>query len=138
MVILKISERRAWRIAASSGAAAAAIVLGSPLLAAAAPVQPPVPVEPYATVISQSGVNERQYPSTDSSVLGILPYADQVGLECKVRAQEVAGNDVWYLLRDEQAWISARYAVQTGVVPYCKDVQPNPLTYSPQASEAKG
>ncbi|MFF9511800.1 SH3 domain-containing protein [Streptomyces sp. NPDC014724] len=137
MVILKISGRRAWRIAASSGAGAAAIVLGAPLLAAAAPAQA-WPAVPYATVISQSGVNERQYPSTDSSVLGILQYADQVGLRCKVRAQNVAGNDVWYLLRDEQAWISAKYAVQTGTVPYCKDIQPNPLAQSPQASEAKG
>ncbi|MFD4947123.1 SH3 domain-containing protein [Streptomyces sp. NPDC058409] len=135
--MLKILSRRARRITAVSGAAAA-IVLGAPLLAAATPAQASFPVEPYATVISQSGVNERQYPSTDSSALGILEYADQVGLRCKVRAQNVFGDDVWYLLRDEQAWISGRYVVQTGTVPYCKDVQPNALTYSPQADDAMG
>ncbi|MFF1646924.1 SH3 domain-containing protein [Streptomyces sp. NPDC058240] len=135
--MLKIVKRRARHIAACSGAAVA-MVLGAPLLAAAAPSQDSVPVEPYATVISQSGVNERQYPSTDSSVLGILSYYDQVGLRCKVRAQDIVGDDVWYLLRDEQAWISARYVVQTGAVPYCKDAQPNGFTSSPQAADAKG
>ncbi|MER8090967.1 SH3 domain-containing protein [Streptomyces sp. NPDC058316] len=135
--MLKVLERRAQRIAAVSGAAAT-IVLGAPLLAAAAPAPASFPVEPYATVISQSGVNERQYPSTDSSVLGILNYADQVGLRCKVRAQDIADNSVWYLLRDEQAWISARYVVQTGTVPYCKDAQPMGLTNSPQAADAMG
>lgn len=135
--MLKVLQRHARRIAAVSGAAAA-IVLGAPLLAAAAPAQASFPVEPYATVISQSGVNERQHPSTDSSALGIIEYADQVGLRCKVRAQNIADNNVWYLLRDEQAWISARYAVQTGTVPYCKDVQLNGLAYSPQAADAMG
>ncbi|MER5852168.1 SH3 domain-containing protein [Streptomyces sp. NPDC002012] len=135
--MLKILKRRARRIAVGSGAAAV-IVLGAPLLAAAAPAQASVPVEPYATVISQNGVNERQYPSTDSSVVGILQYADQVGLRCKVRAQNIADNNVWYLLLDEQTWISARYVVQTGTVPYCKDLQQNRLTYSPEAADARG
>ncbi|MFI6730481.1 SH3 domain-containing protein [Streptomyces sp. R-74717] len=135
--MLKISERHARRIAVGSGAAAV-IVLGAPLLAAAAPAQASVPVEPYATVISQSGVNERQYPSTDSSVLGILQYADQVGLRCKVRAQSIADNNLWYLLRDEQTWISARHVVQTGTVPYCKDLVQDRLTYNPQATDATG
>ncbi|MET8332078.1 SH3 domain-containing protein [Streptomyces sp. NPDC005181] len=136
--MLKILERRARRIVAGSGAAAAAIVFSTPLLAAAAPPQAPVPVKPYATVGSLSGLNERQYPSTDSSVLGIRKYKEQVGLRCKVRAHNIAGNNVWYLLRDKQAWISARYAAQTGTVPYCKDVQPTVLTYSQRAAEAKG
>ncbi|MFG2630752.1 SH3 domain-containing protein [Streptomyces sp. NPDC048473] len=134
---MRILERRARRIAAGSGAAAV-IVLGAPLLAVAAPAQAATPVEPYATVIGQSGVNERQYPSTDSSMLGTLEYLDQVGLRCKVRAQNIADNNVWFLLRDEQAWISARYVVQTGTVPYCKDAQPNGLTDSPRAADAMG
>ncbi|MFJ7947804.1 SH3 domain-containing protein [Streptomyces sp. NPDC096354] len=133
----KILERRARRIAAGSGAAAF-IVLGSPLLAAAAPAQFAPPAQPYATVSSQSGLNERQYPSTDSSVVAVLEYQDQVGLRCKVRAQAIAGNDVWYLLRDTQAWIAANYVVRTGTVPYCKDIQVNRLTHSRQAAGAMG
>ena len=135
--MLKILERRARRIAAGSGAAAV-VVLGSPLLAAAAPAQVTAPVQPYATVTSQSGLNERQYPSTDSSVVNILEYQDQVGLRCKVRAQTIAGNDVWDLLRATQAWISAGYVVRTGTVPYCKDIQVNRLTHTPQATDAMG
>ncbi|MFF9403335.1 SH3 domain-containing protein [Streptomyces sp. NPDC014744] len=95
-------------------------------------------MKPYATVTSKNGLNERQYPSTDSSVLGTLKYHDQVGLRCKVRAQNIAGDDVWFLLRDKQAWISAKYAALTGTVSYCKDIQPTPLTYSPGAAEAMG
>ncbi|MFF0288785.1 SH3 domain-containing protein [Streptomyces sp. NPDC005262] len=133
----KILERRARRIATGSGAAVV-VVLGSPLLAAAAPAQFAPPVQPYATVTSQGGLNERQYPSTDSSVVNILDYQDQVGVRCKVRAQTIAGNDVWYLLRDTQAWISASYVVRTGTVPYCKDIQVNRLTHSPQATDAMG
>ncbi|WP_327122798.1 SH3 domain-containing protein [Streptomyces sp. NBC_01727] len=87
---------------------------------------------------SQSGLNERQYPSTDSSVVAVLEYQDQVGLRCKVRAQAIAGNDVWYLLRDTQGWISASYAARTGTVPSCKDIQVNRLTHSPQAADAMG
>ncbi|MEE1841396.1 SH3 domain-containing protein [Streptomyces sp. NPDC007076] len=81
-------------------------------------------------------MNERQYPSTDSSVVGDLRDGAQVGLRCKVRAQDTAGNDVWYLLRDREAWISARYVAVTGSVPYCKDVLTR--TRSMRATDAMG
>ncbi|MER6503149.1 SH3 domain-containing protein [Streptomyces sp. NPDC001455] len=136
--MLKFLGGRSWRIAAGSGAAAAVIALGAPPLSVAAPAQASFPVKPYATVTSQNGLNERQYPSTDSSVLGTLKYHDQVRLRCKVRAQNIAGDDVWFLLRDKQAWISARYVALTGTVSYCKDVQPTPLTYNPEAADAMG
>ncbi|MFF9349212.1 SH3 domain-containing protein [Streptomyces sp. NPDC014734] len=125
---------RVRHVAAASGAAAA-VVLGAAPLASAAPL---VPAKPYATVLSTTGLNERQYPSTDSSVVGTLRYRDQVGLRCKVRAQDSAGNDVWYLLRDREAWISARYADQTGTVPYCKDARQGPPALSAQAQHAMG
>ncbi|MEU9763147.1 SH3 domain-containing protein [Streptomyces sp. NPDC047985] len=136
--MLKILDGGARRIAAGSGAAAAAVVLGAAPLAVAAPAQTSVPVKSYATVTSQNGLNERQYPSTDSSVVGTLDYYDRVGLRCKVRAQNIAGNDVWFLLRGKPVWISAKYAVPTGFVPYCKDVYQTPLTYSPKAADAMG
>ncbi|MFB7916770.1 SH3 domain-containing protein [Streptomyces sp. NPDC056061] len=125
---------RVRHVAAASGAAAA-VVLGAAPLAAAAPL---VPAKPYATVVSPTGLNERQYPSTDSSVVGTLHYRDQVGVRCKVRAQDTAGNDVWYLLRNKAAWISARYADLTGTVPYCKDARQGPSTLSAQAENAMG
>ncbi|MGW1707779.1 SH3 domain-containing protein [Streptomyces sp. NPDC002206] len=135
--MLKILERRARRFAAGTGAAAV-VVLGTPLLSAAAPAQVTAPVQPYATVTSQSGLNERQYPSTDSSAVDFLEYQDQVGLRCKVRAQTIAGNNDWYLLRDRQAWISASYVVRTGTVPYCNDIQVSRLAHGPQAADAMG
>lgn len=124
---------RVRHVAAVSGAAA--VMLGAAPLASAAPL---VPAQPYATVLSTTGLNERQYPSTDSSVVGTLRHGQQVGLLCKVRAQETAGNDIWYLLRDKEAWISARYTAQTGTVPYCKDVQQGLPTFSAQSSDAMG
>ncbi|HEX5567261.1 MAG TPA: SH3 domain-containing protein [Streptomyces sp.] len=80
------------------------------------------PAQPYGTVIPSQGVNERQFPSTDSSVRGSLPQGAQTGLRCKVRAQDVDGNTLWYLLRTRSTWVSARHVANTGYVPYCKDV----------------
>ncbi|MFI9328866.1 SH3 domain-containing protein [Kitasatospora sp. NPDC052868] len=79
------------------------------------------PSEPYGTVVSNDGSNVRQFPSTDSSVIGTLPSGAQVGLRCKVRAQDVLGNDIWYLLRDREGWVAARYVDNTGTVRFCKD-----------------
>lgn len=71
--------------------------------------------------------------------MGILQYADQVGLRCKVRAQDIADNSVWYLLSDEQAWISARYVVQTGTVPLPKrqsGIGADPRAVPPSSSQS--
>ncbi|WP_234334549.1 SH3 domain-containing protein [Streptomyces sp. NRRL B-1347] len=72
--------------------------------------------------MNESGINVREFPSTDSSVVARLPYRSTVGLRCKVRAQVVDGNDVWYLLRDRAGWVAARYVDNTGNVRLCKDV----------------
>ncbi|MGW1894427.1 SH3 domain-containing protein [Streptomyces sp. NPDC002004] len=89
-------------------------------------------------MISTVGVKERQYPSTDSSALRILRYHDQVGPRCKVRAQDVDGDTVWYLLRDRQSWVASRYVTVTGTVRYCKDVQRSLLPAGPGSSRAEG
>ncbi|MFI9724029.1 SH3 domain-containing protein [Streptomyces sp. NPDC052396] len=83
---------------------------------------PATPQQPYGTVVSPTGVNERQFPSTDSAVVGHLPHNAEVALRCKVRAQNVDGNDIWYLLRERQVWVAARFVRNTGEVPYCGDV----------------
>jgi hypothetical protein len=126
---------RGKTLAAGAGALATAAALGATLLAAA-PAQA-VPAKPYGTVTVNS-LNERQYPSTDSSVKGILHYRAQVGLVCKVRAQNIAGNDVWYLVRGPRAtWIAAKYVTNTGYVKYCKDVMPS-RTPDAASKNAKG
>lgn len=133
----KVLKTLSRRTAVGSGAAVAAVALGGTLVAAApAPAAPPA--RPFGTVVSPSGVNERQYPSTDSSVLGFLKFRSQVGLKCKVRAQNIAGNTVWYLLRDRNVWVTARFVDNTGSVKFCKDVQTSSLNDSPQAKTAMG
>ncbi|WP_229346980.1 SH3 domain-containing protein [Streptomyces sp. UNOB3_S3] len=71
--------------------------------------------------MSEAGVNVRQYPSTESSVVDRLPYGFRVGLRCKVRAQIIDGNEIWYLLRDRPGWVTARYVENTGTVSFCAD-----------------
>ncbi|MFI1259125.1 SH3 domain-containing protein [Streptomyces netropsis] len=79
------------------------------------------PRQPYGTVVSESGVNVREFPSTDSSMVARLPYRSTVGLRCKVRAQVIDGNHIWYLLRDQPGWVTARYVDNTGNVRICGD-----------------
>ncbi|WP_407554330.1 SH3 domain-containing protein [Streptomyces sp. Pv4-95] len=128
---------RGRTLAAGAGALVTAAALGATLLAAA-PAQA-APAKPYGTVTAKSGLNERQYPSTDSSVKGFLHYRAQVGLVCKVRAQNIAGNDVWYLVRGPHAnWIAAKYVTNTGYVKYCKDAMPSRMLPDAAAKNAKG
>ncbi|THA23832.1 SH3 domain-containing protein [Streptomyces sp. RKND-216] len=105
--------------AARAGVVAAAVI-GS-LAATVAPAGA-APARPYGTVVTPAGLSIREYPSTDSSVTGGLGYRAQVGLRCKVRAQNIDGNTLWYQLRSSGDWVTARYVDNTGFVPYCKDV----------------
>ncbi|MFG2395409.1 SH3 domain-containing protein [Streptomyces lavendulae] len=83
---------------------------------------PSTPSEPFGTVEPGSGVNIRQFPSTDSTVIGSLGSGSKVGLRCKVRSQNINGNDIWYMLRGQEGWVAARYVMNTGHVNWCKDV----------------
>ena len=124
------------RTVAGAGAVTAATALAATLLAAV-PAQA-APARPFGTVVSPSGVNLRQYPSTDSSVRGTLPFRAQVGLKCKVRAQNIEGNTIWYLLRDRPVWVTARFVDNTGFVPFCIDVESSRMSNTAQSSMAKG
>ncbi|CAG7618292.1 SH3 domain-containing protein [Actinacidiphila bryophytorum] len=107
------------------GALTGALAMGGALLAAApAQAVTAAPALPYGTVTSPVGLNVRQFPSTDSSVVGFVGYNVQVGLTCKVRAQNIDGNTIWYLMRgaSHERWLSARYVANTGTVPYCNTV----------------
>ncbi|MEV6793554.1 SH3 domain-containing protein [Streptomyces sp. NPDC051320] len=119
-----------------AGALATAATIAATLLAAA-PAQA-APTQPYGTVTARTGLNMRQFPSTDSSTRGVLAYHQQVGLQCKVRAQYIDGNTVWYRLRTSHNWISARYVANTGYVPYCKDVLKSDFAPDLAAQHAMG
>ncbi|WP_438489117.1 SH3 domain-containing protein [Streptomyces sp. S186] len=144
---------RGKKLAAGAGALTTAVALGATLLAAApaqaaphprptpqeqpAPQEQPVPQMEfgqdyaYGTITASRGMNEREYPSTDSSSKGYLRNGSRVYLVCKVRAQSIRGNDLWYLIRgSRRTWISAKHVTNHGNVRYCKDVhrdryQPN-------------
>ncbi|MFJ6753098.1 MULTISPECIES: SH3 domain-containing protein [unclassified Streptomyces] len=128
---------RGKQFAAGAGALTTAAVLGATLLAAT-PAQAAAPAKPYGTV-TVTALNERQYPSTDSAVKGTLRYHEQIGLVCKVHAQNIAGNSIWYLVRDRSAtWVSAKYVANTGYVKYCKDVQRGRVQPNSTAKNAMG
>ncbi|WP_405774559.1 SH3 domain-containing protein [Streptomyces sp. NBC_00859] len=109
---------RGRNLIAGAGALATAATLGATLMAAPAQA---TPQSSYGTVTAGNGLIKRQFPSTDSSVKGSLRYHQQVSLTCKVRAQNIEGNTIWYLLRDN-TWVSAKYVDNHGYVNYCKDV----------------
>ena len=119
---------RGTRLATGAGALATVVALGAALLAAAPAQATPSKPKPYGTVTAKGGVNERQYPSTDSSSKGYLRHRAHVGLVCKVRAQSVMGNTIWFLTRDgvrggiRQTWVSAKFVSNSGAVKYCKDL----------------
>ncbi|MEU3050872.1 SH3 domain-containing protein [Streptomyces sp. NPDC006984] len=114
---------RAARVAATA-LGVLALTASVPAQAAAPATAPAAtPAKPYGTVTAVSGLNQRMFPSTDSAVKGTLRHGAKVGLVCTVRAQVIAGNDLWYLVRDaRRVWVPARYVAATGSVKYCKDV----------------
>ncbi|MEU9704536.1 SH3 domain-containing protein [Streptomyces sp. NPDC047981] len=86
----------------------------------------PSPPQPFGTVVSAIGVNLRKYPSTDSAVVGTLNHGVEIGLHSKVNAQNIDGNTIWYLLRDQAVWVAARHVDNTGHVPLSKDAPAAP------------
>ncbi|NJQ01655.1 SH3 domain-containing protein [Streptomyces zingiberis] len=110
----------------AAGAAASALLVGGSLLGAA-PVQadPHHPEEPVGKVTA-SVLNHRQYPSTDSSVVGQSDRGDHIPIKCKVRAQLIEGDPIWYLARHGEFWVSGRYVEVRAKVKWCKDVHHGP------------
>ncbi|MFF4403488.1 SH3 domain-containing protein [Streptomyces sp. NPDC001262] len=120
---------------ATAAALGGALLLVAP---AASAVPTAVPARAHGTVTAPSGLNERAYPSTDSSVRGVLKYRAQVGLRCKAHAQEVGGNPLWYLLRERNDWIAARYIDNAGEVPLCRNLGHSSLDDSVESRAAMG
>ncbi|MER7988632.1 SH3 domain-containing protein [Streptomyces noursei] len=123
---------RGKKLAAGAGALTTAVALGATLLVAAPAQADPQPQprmqaspgDSYGTITAARGMNEREYPSTDSASQGYLRNRARVYLVCKVRAQNIRGNEVWYLIRgSRRSWISAKHVANTGFVKYCKDGQ---------------
>lgn len=130
------ASARRVRIAAAVSAA----VLGGTLLAgsAEAVASPVVLAQPTGTVNAPSGLNVRQYPSTDSSVEGLLRNHQTITIDCKVRAQNISGNTVWYKLYNQNRWVTAKYVTNHATVQYCKDAHPTAMNNSSASKRAMG
>lgn len=121
---------------------ASAVLLGGSFLGASAAqaVSPDAsPARPWGRITAVSGLNVRQYPSTDSSVRGVLRHNQRVGLDCKVRAQNINGNTWWYKLRgSREAWVTGRYLRVHGSVNLCKNQYRSSLNGTEQSQKAQG
>ncbi|MFJ4923716.1 SH3 domain-containing protein [Streptomyces sp. NPDC088725] len=72
-------------------------------------------------VVSRLPLNIRERPNTHSPVLGSLRPHTIVTLACKVRGEDVEGNDLWYRL--DGGWtgyVSARYVDNFSPVSFCR------------------
>ena len=125
-------------------ATACAVLMGGSLLgASSAQASPSADTaawwkKPFGIVTAHSGLNIRQYPSTDSSVKGVLPFHTKKKLDCKVRAQYINGNTLWYKLDRSNYWLSGRYLKIVGHVKFCKDKRPSALNNTAKAKNALG
>ncbi|MCX2970412.1 SH3 domain-containing protein [Streptomyces sp. TRM70308] len=74
----------------------------------------------YGRVVAKTALNIRSRPTTHSAVLGSYRSGAKIALECKVRNQNVGGNDIWYKLYDRQGWVTARYVKNLDHVAWCR------------------
>jgi Bacterial SH3 domain len=70
-------------------------------------------------VVSDAPLNIRRHPTTKADVIGTLQPGAIIKIACKVAAERVDGNPIWYKLAGRPGWVSARYVRNLGYVPYC-------------------
>ncbi|MCA1220781.1 SH3 domain-containing protein [Streptomyces sp. 8L] len=76
--------------------------------------------EPRGKVVSRLTLAVRERPTTNSRYLGGLRPGSIVSISCKVRGQNVDGNNLWYKLGNGRSgYSSARYIENLSPVPYC-------------------
>jgi hypothetical protein len=61
-------------------------------------------------VIAVGGLYLRKAPNRGAPIVSTVPYGTVVHIYCKVTAENIDGNNIWYVLTDGTwAWGSARY-----------------------------
>jgi len=79
------------------------------------------PALPLGKVVSRITLNIREYPTSYSDYLGGIEPGTIIPLYCKVRGQNVDGNNLWYLLGGGRpGYVAARYVKNLSPVPYCQ------------------
>ncbi|MFI5758489.1 SH3 domain-containing protein [Streptomyces sp. NPDC051569] len=128
MYKLRIKRRTAAALAvcviAGSGALAVTPASASVSAVVASPVPAPqAPTSaafPKGRVVSRLTLNIREEPTSNSRLLGGFRPGEIISLFCKVRGQDVDGNDLWYLLAGPRpGYVAARYVENLSYVPYC-------------------
>ncbi|MGW7519878.1 SH3 domain-containing protein [Streptomyces sp. NPDC054796] len=76
---------------------------------------------PRGKVVSRITLNIREQPTTHAAYLGGLAPGTVVALYCKVRGQNVDGNNLWYVLGGPKpGYVAARYVKNLSHVDYCE------------------
>ncbi|MEV6669053.1 SH3 domain-containing protein [Streptomyces sp. NPDC051162] len=101
-----------------SGALLAAAPAGAQDSQAGAPAAPAA-VAPKGKVVSRLPLSIREQPKSASTFLGALKPGTVVELSCKKHGQNIAGNDLWYLLASKPGYVAARYVENLSPVPLC-------------------
>ncbi|MFE4367635.1 hypothetical protein ACFRMN_05140 [Streptomyces sp. NPDC056835] len=77
--------------------------------------------EPKGKVVSRITLSIRAEPTSRSAYLGGLRPGTVIPLFCKVRGENVEGNNLWYLLGDARpGYVAARYVENQSPVPFCR------------------
>lgn len=58
--------------------------------------------------VTTAQLNARKGPSTSDKIANSKSKGSEIDATCKVRAQRIDGNDLWYYLSND-TWVSARY-----------------------------
>lgn len=115
-------------VAGSGILAATPATATEPAIAATVAGDPPAPgsakalaTPPEGKVVSRMTLSIREEPTSGSVYLGGLRPGTIIPLFCKVRGQNVDGNNLWYLLGDARpGYVAARYVENQSPVPYCE------------------
>ncbi|GAA3714853.1 SH3 domain-containing protein [Streptomyces tremellae] len=106
-------------LAATPANAASPVPQGDSHAAAAQPGQAPAG-QPRGKVVARLPLSIRERATTNSRSLGSLQPGSVVYLRCKVRGQNVDGNNLWYRLGGGRGgYVAARYVQNLSPVPYC-------------------
>lgn len=98
--------------------ALATVVTAGPAPATTVDDDERAPTESQGRVVARSGLVVRTGPSTHYQAVGSKRYGTVVRITCRMNAQRVEGNPVWYKLSDSSyAWSSVRDIVNDGADP---------------------
>ncbi|MCC3651718.1 MULTISPECIES: SH3 domain-containing protein [Streptomyces] len=113
------SKFRKIAVGVATGAIATLAAAGPAAAATAAPTGGGYHHHFYkGKVIAHSGLLLRTAPNKGGHVVGSKPYGAIVKIKCKVRGQNIDGNNRWYVLKNgHYAFASARYIKNIGPAP---------------------